>query len=132
MTRYTSRAGFYSIYIPESYSLEDDGDIVGIYDNDNGVGTIHISAYKIDESYDFKVENELIDFINNTDVKLVNMEINNNTRVRTEFSTNDCHWRYWLKFENRKAIFITYNCDVSNKDKERKIVDEIVASLEIN
>ncbi|SFE45604.1 protein of unknown function [Chitinophaga sp. CF118] len=137
MTRYISNSNFYSLNVPDTYEIQEDDGVVGIYDEENGVGAINISSYQIPETYDFKMEAELMDFIaTNSDynslVKLVNTEIRDNTYGKSEFTTDGKdYWKYWLKFKNLKVIYITYNCDYDKKEIERNLIDKIVASIEI-
>lgn len=136
MKQYISRAKFYSLNVPDTYEIEEDEGVVGIYDEVNGVGAINISSYKISTSYDFKIEAELLEFIQtnsgyNSSIELVNTEIRDNNYGRSEFTTDGTdYWIYWIKFKNQKSVFITYNCDYDDKDVESPLIYDIIESIE--
>lgn len=135
MKKYTSK--IYSIKVPDHFVIEEQGDQVIMYDHDNGVGAINISSYVIPHTYDFKIEAELIDFVSsneeyNLSTGLVYKEVEENRYAKCIFITaKKREWKYWLVYENNRAILITYNSNCNDANKESSIVKEIVSSVRI-
>lgn len=39
------------------------------------------------------------------------------------------YWRYWL-FKNSEAVlFVSYNCNLTDKDKEESVIETIIRSI---
>lgn len=127
-------SAFYNLDIPDSYSIESEDGVNTIYDPE-GVGAINISAYEIPKSYEFDLEYELADFVSSvTKIAPENADHvfeTSDHRCYTEYIDEDSAWRFWLHFENNKAIFISYNCKIEQQEEETEMVDSIVDSLKV-
>jgi len=129
-----ARSGLYQIEIPSSYSYEEDGDILAIYNDANGVGATSVTGYHISKDYNFVISDELQDFVESIDSSAI-LDDNNITECTTdscsgEFIDNSGrYWRVWVLFSNCRAVFVSYNCDIADKYVEKSAIDSIVKSV---
>ena len=135
MKRYLSPSQFYQLNIPDEWIYSEEDNLVSFYDDENGVGSLQISSYSIDDDYDFDMSSELAEFVaetegmNKKDV-LLNIKTLNNLISFTSIR-NERYWEYYMLFENRKALFITYNSDEKNKTIEMDARQEIIQSIKM-
>lgn len=137
MRVYNLISGIYSIAIPDGYLIEEDENTIGIYNEEDGVGTINITAYVIPASYDFVIEDELLDFVlSNKGVTKSTAffikEMESDYRGCEFVTADDRYWRYWLLYRNHKAVFCTYNCSVEDCSVEIDIIQSIIESIKVH
>lgn len=124
--------------IPEEYRFEEDDGVLSIYNEENGVGALQITSYRIPNGYRFNIKDELIEFILSNDDTLKSKEIdkdivlNNNSGVFQVKDNEGYWWKYWLLFRNNIAIFITYNCEIDYLKVEENVINKIVESISIS
>lgn len=136
MTPYSPLSNFFSVQIPDDWTYEE-GEVLLIYKLDNGVGAIQISNYSIPEDYVMDLENELLEFVvpnfENVSIDELRGYVKKNLNaVVLENDNNETFWYFKIMFENNKLLFITYNCDIKEKNSERFSVNQILSSIKIS
>ena len=129
MNTYSSQN--WQIDLPESWIGEFDDDIHLIYDPD-GVGAIQISAYikpggKI-------TEDELLERTGLDEKSYRHLSKNDWGHFhgyQLVYREDEIFWRKWWLMKDNLFIFITYNCEIPDKDIEFKAINAIVNTLKV-
>ena len=116
------------IIVPDNWELVDDKEIIAIYDSYNGLGALQFSFYQIPNQNKVSLTNELEDFLFDKYENMKVIIVDNNAYFDIE-DEEGIYWRYWLQEVFQKLIFISYNCEKSNRGKEDEVVNAIIKSL---
>lgn len=125
------------ITIPEKWNLEEGDGILTIY-GDKGVGAMNISFIKRKKTSNNLKEDlwELLqNHINlkNINKFIINPEIDEEKSRyligKLEYLIEHNFWRIWFLLEDKRLLFITYNCDYNQSEHERDVVDKIIDSI---
>jgi len=111
---------------PERWSCEIDGNVISIYNAENGFGALQISFYSVDniERINIKEELEFILKLNDVtnEIEMLN-EI-----AYSELIEDESAWQYWLFRIKNTLIIATYNCEKDDYKKEYNIIKNIIES----
>ena len=132
---YKSPSDYYQLVHPGNWKIEENENTITIYDTLNGIGAINITSYMIPIDYEFFVEKELVEFVDNDEIIHNNIKVTQVDQTNIaflEFVIDNRYWQYYTLFCNHKALFITYNCNVVEKNKELSLVKQIINSILIN
>ena len=123
----------YEITLTDGYVLEENKNVIAIYNEKHGVGAINITSYQIPDDYDFNIEEELRDFATSVDNSIdgKTLQIKRNGCTSSEFMSKERYWRIWVFFRKPQVIFVSYNCNKEEKNNEIDKINEIVQSLKI-
>ncbi|HVW16323.1 MAG TPA: hypothetical protein VHB54_20995 [Mucilaginibacter sp.] len=131
---YTSSSNYYSLNIPDDWTIEEAEATISIYNEKDGFGVINITSYQIPENYFFRAHDELLEFvggdINNEKLnlcKITDMDV-----ASFEQIVQNTYWLYYIFYRKNKALFVTYNCNIDDMNNEKSLVDSIIGSLQIN
>jgi hypothetical protein len=118
----------WELNIEDSWVVEDTDGLITIY-NPQGVGALQVSSYSKDSivtEYDLKeLAQEHID----AGAK-VDSYIQHDSKVLTlAFGVDGEFWQHWYIAINHQALFVSYNCDVSERSVEIDTIKKIVASI---
>ena len=119
----------WKLELAENWEGELDEDIHLLYHPD-GVGCIQISGYlKEDNKITRNEIIELTDLDKEEQAYLKEYETGNFHGVQFVYSEGDIFWRkYWLANDNL-LLFITYNCELNDKEIEVKVIKEMLKTL---
>jgi len=137
LIQYHSTTGWYNLQLPENWAVEDEGSLISVYDPNQGVGTLQISAYSIPSDQEPDLVEELAKYlIYRVKIKskadlISKIKIDSNCAFYEVFKEGGRYCSYWMFYKNYKLIFLTYNCPGEEFSKEKEIIDQILNSLEI-
>lgn len=122
--QYNEQFGF---TFPNSWEIENDENLVSVYDPENGLGALQFTLYGVDDPSDIDLISELEDYLGD---RHRNFDIENgdgfvHSNVRDE---DGVWWRYWFFIKDKTLVFATYNCDQQDKGKEDQEVEKIIKS----
>ena len=119
--------GEFYLTVPDNWDSEVDGNIVSLFDRYNGFGALQFSFYSVSniDSIDLRKELQeyLLDKHGNIDVDLIN------DYAYFDVTIDGIYWRYWLLKAIKNIVFISYNCDPVDIDKEKIIINNIINSM---
>jgi hypothetical protein len=131
---FVSRAGWYSLRHPLEWTVEEDDTCVELFDPDQGVGALHISAYQTPSPVDPREEllDALSDYKPPPRVEDVAMTLEGTKKAASfESVSNHSFQKTWYISDKNYLVLVTYDCGDENKDKELEIVEDIVRSIEL-
>lgn len=114
--------------IPSDWELEENGNLMSLYNPENGVGALQLSFYNVGDASSIDVTKELEKYIEDKHENFIIKTINRHAYGDTE-DEDGVYWRYWLFLEKSIVIFVSYNCDESDKGVEDHLVDRILGSI---
>lgn len=122
--RYNEQFGF---TFPDRWEVADDGNLISIYDPNNGLGALQFTLYEVGDPSGIDLISEFEDYLANRhghfDIEqgddFVHCDIRDEDGV---------WWRYWLFIKGNTLVFTTYNCDQQDIGKEDQKVEEIIKS----
>ncbi|GAA3934939.1 hypothetical protein GO495_15050 [Chitinophaga oryziterrae] len=115
---------------PNSWQIEQDKNVISLYDPINGVGSIQFSIYYASNSQNISLKDELEDYVSDKHNKFV-ISVNDLYACTNYLLDEDGvrYWKYWLFIKDNMLVFASYNCEKEDYGKEEKIVDEIMNAL---
>lgn len=130
---FISRAGWFSLNHPETWEVEED-EYIALYDPENGVGALHISAYEAPGPVDPRAE--LLEHLSEEDpsIRLEDIQTSvDGPKATASFESTDetSFDRVWFIGQGSYLVIATYHSDPEDKDKETNEVEEIVRSIAI-
>lgn len=119
----------FNVSIPEKWVYEESEGVASIFSGDS-VGVLQISGYKFPDNVTKK---ELFD--------LTGLEEKDRSQVEWQkwgeysgyqliYSEGDRFWRKWFLSNEKSLVFVTYNCELEDKDKNLEYINNIVDSLD--
>ena len=137
LRQYHSTNGWYNLYLPDNWAVEDEGSLISVHDPEKGVGILQISAYSLPPDQNLDLVEELAKYLI-TRVK-IRSKSDLISRIKREadcaffesFREGNRYSSYWMFYKNYKLIFVTYNCRGEDFSKEKEIIDQILKSLEV-
>ena len=137
LKQYSSTTGWYNLYLPENWIVEDEGSLISVCDPVTDVGTLQISAYSVPLDHKLDLVEELAKYliyrikIKSKSDLISKIKRETNCAFFELFKEGNRYSSYWMFYKNYKLIFVTYNCPGEDFAKEREIIDQILNSLEI-
>lgn len=127
---------WYSFDKPKRWKVEKENGILLLFNEFDGSGALNISSYEITTDYLFDMDVELRDFISSVvdcSIDFISDETIMRTKdsVATELSIKNTYWKFWVVFRNFKAVFISYNCDIDDREKVLQEITSIIKSIQI-
>ncbi len=114
--------------IPNDWKSEESDGLVALYDPENGVGALQLSSYNIGAASPTDVSKELESYLEDKYENIVVKAIDGHAYSSVE-DEDGIYWRYWLFLKDVIAIFVSYNCDKSDKGVEDSLVEKIIHSI---
>jgi len=119
-----------------NWHLEEEEDVINIYDQENGVGVIQISIFEIPATSKADLKTELFEFIGNFLDLDIRDKITTTTTVEngyayTELFVNGRYWIYIILRNKNTVLFMTYNCEKEDKGIEDEVVWEVIRSINL-
>ena len=119
---------YWQISLPDDWLIETEDDCQSIYHPD-GAGMLEISASLQPEPLtqdDLKaIASEHLETGATTEDTL----IGNFSGFELTYEDEDVFWREWYLKHDNLLLFITYNCDLADEEKEEGTLDVILATL---
>ena len=115
------------VKMPDNWKVEEEGNVVSLYDPENGVGALQFSIYKANSS-SINVSDELEDYIDDKHEHLDIKQISNYAYCDI-IDEDDVYWRYWLFLKMDDVVFVSYNCDETDKNHEYDLINDIIESV---
>ena len=127
MTQHKEKS--WKLDIPEPWVSESDENIHTFHKPD-GYGALQISEHRKTSG---KISDEdLFDLIELEDEAINHLKEVNLGGYRgflLKFSEGDTFWNYWWLLRDNLLLFITYNCDLVDKEKESDEINNILKTL---
>lgn len=133
---YQSKSNRYNITLPVGWVFEEDKNVASIFEPNNGKGVLQISSYEIPIDYDINVKKELAEFVQSYFEDLNIIEIIAGIQDQSQYSffeleNENTYWAFWILYEPYNLLFITYNCETLDKDKEVIEIHDTLSSIQI-
>ncbi len=127
---------WYSFDKPKKWKVENEDGVLLLFNEFDGYGALNISSYEITTDYVFHMDVELRDFVASVvegSIDFISDEAIMRTKdtVATELSIKNTYWKFWLIYEKCKALFISYNCDIEDREIEQQEISSIIKSIQI-
>ena len=93
-------------------------------------GVLQISEYSKDT--EIITNEDLFDLIELEDEAIKHLKeitIDNFRGFQLRFSEDDTFWTNWWLIKKNILLFITYNCELIDKDKESDVIDNILKTI---
>lgn len=119
---------YWKIKYPADWPVEKHDDTISFV-ADNGVGALQISAYLKDGKVTDDDLKELIEDEIPPDSKPVTFELEDFRGLAAEFRFAGHFWRMWLLTKEKLLLYITYNCEFTDREVERELADKMINSL---
>lgn len=134
MQTYTSESGTFSLQYPGHWEFEMDESTLTFYDSGaNGVGAFQVTEFGFDEGAEIDLPKQLAESIcefHELDLKEVAAGIQQDgNKAWTTFEEEDAYWMYWMFFKDQTLLFVTYNCEIPDKEIEKEIVSQMADSI---
>lgn len=113
---------------PETWEVGNDGNLISVYDPENGLGALQFTLYEVVEPSGIDLISEFEDYLGD---RHGHFEIQTGGDfvyciVKDE---EEVWWRYWLFIQGNIMVFATYNCEQQDKGKEDQEVERIIKSI---
>src|SRR5690606_24668562 len=123
MKSYTDEKFGFAFFYPDDWILEKENNVISVYDAENGLGALQFSVFYVGNDSQIDLKAELEDFLE--DYMPVEAEIINDLAYSTLINDNRA-WQYWLFQRGNSMVLASYNCEIEDKGKENKIINEIL------
>ena|ERR1700719_4055564 len=128
MKKFDHQEADLSFTYPDDWEIEQEKNIVSVYNPINGVGALQFSFYQIGNDQAISLKDELEDYVKgrheNGQVKLDGSYSFSNFLE----GKDGRFWRYWLFIKGKTLTFVSYNCYKNDIGVEEKKVNDIVLS----
>lgn len=128
MKTYTSKAANLSFVYPDDWTVEQEKNLISVFDNEHGVGALQFSLYQARTLENLRLEDELEEYV-------IKRHGSAEILKRKDFvfsnylpGTGKRIWKYWLFSKANYLIFVSYNCEENDIGKEDEEVSNIVHS----
>ncbi len=137
MKKFISNCKNFSFNYLDHWLLNEENNLLTLY-NPDGYGALNVSYYYLNDNVTIDRVNELIDYVSDNSNEINSKElkpkiINNEKFVYVDLINNlDEYWRYWIYSNKEIILFITYNCENSDIEKEKLTINNIVDSITLD
>lgn len=122
-------SNWWSIELLPGWRAEQDDSCVTI-SCERGVGALQISAYEHEPQ---PVSAQDLDELSEGEYPadaMVNEGLFGEFKgLCVSFSVNEKYWRKWWLANRSLLLFVTYNCDVADRNRETQEIDQMIATL---
>jgi Domain of unknown function (DUF3805) len=130
---FISRAGWFSLNLSAEWNVDED-EYAAVYNPTEGVGALHISAYRAPGSVDPK--SELLQHLSkdNSEVKQEDIKTTiqgTKTVASFERTSGESFEKVWFVGDGPYLLIATYICDFEDKQKETSEIEDIIRSITI-
>lgn len=137
MYNYQSTSKWYNLSLPDKWKFNLDDECLHLFNPEEGVGSIELSAYSFPDYQDVNPQKELYDYVLDKGFKIEYDSIiieKDDVRITAKYSFKEKgrFWLVWIIVQNSKILFVTYNCDSNDIFMARDEVEKIVKSIIIN
>lgn len=118
----------WSLELPEDWEVEQDDICLSVWQSD-GVGALQFSTARKDSPV---TDSDLLEFAEdhlNRSANPVPVTLGEFSGFELCYEFQEIWWRLWFLRAGSTALFITYNCNVSNAGFEADVVDAVLANL---
>ena len=134
MKHYISPSNLYELQVPNGWTYEESAEGLLLYDPENGVGAVQISAYCFPTGHKVDLKEELHQFVSRWTVDLSESEVrisktNGTLTAKCSFLHEGRVWVIWIMVGGNKVLFVTYNCREDDLNAEIDQVHDIVNSI---
>ena len=119
---------FWQISLPDDWISDEDDGCTSIY-HDKGVGMLEVSAV---EQPDEIVPDDLLSLASehlDQGAKVETVELGDFDGIELNYVEDDIYWREWYLKSGKLLLFVTYNCDTGDEEKEEGMLDVMLATL---
>ena len=127
MTTYHSNALNFSIAFPDNWTHEEDGNVLSVYDSNQGVGALQFSSYEVDDIASVDLKAELEDYVSDRHEKFSIQEVSGYAFCKSEDEKGNI-WKYWIFKRGSTLVFASYNCLKEDVGKEDAKIEAIIKS----
>jgi hypothetical protein len=136
--------GWIILEVPEGWEAQEEPDLITLIKTGHGVGALQFSFYhrnRANKNIETDAKQMVLSFMQQENVSITNIKVNlarfkNHALAFTEYIKEEKKqinfWRLWQLVDATRAVTITYNCDIEDKDIERKEIDEIISKIEFH
>lgn len=120
--------GRFKALIPGNWIVQEEDDIISLYNPEEGVGALQFSLFSIENALNIDLKKELGILLENKFTGEIILKDNCAEAIYFN-EKNNKYWRYWLiKNTAGLLIFGSYNSDDNDKEIEKDTVQEIIKS----
>lgn len=132
---YKGSAGWYWVEYPVDWAVEESEDLVTIYLPETGIGALQISAFRTPGQQDTR--QVLSEYLSDqgllvNDATIVVQQDGPKMVSSFNYVEADSYWLVWVISQGSHLLFVTYNCEVANKEQELQSVLGMVNSISID
>lgn len=127
MKTYDSTDLNFSIVYPDTWTYEEDGNVLSVYDSKDGVGALQFSSYEVDNITSIDLKEELEDYVSDKHENFKVQRLDKYAFCKCEDEKGNV-WRYWIFTRENTVIFASYNCLKEDVGKEDAEIDAVVKS----
>jgi hypothetical protein len=117
----------FSIVYPDTWTYEEDGNVLSVYDSKEGVGAVQFSSYEVDNITSIDLKAELEEYVSDKHKNFSVQKLDNYAFCKSEDEKGNV-WKYWIFTRGSTVIFASYNCLKEDVGKEDAEVDAIIKS----
>jgi hypothetical protein len=125
------RFNSFSMSVSNDWEYEDSDGVTTISHPD-GVGALQISSFKAPDTIGKSTLANLAEIKTDEQAGTAWQSWGDYSGYQLIYSEEKVFWRKWFLASGKSLVFITYNCDIKDKDKELALVDEMVESIVVN
>lgn len=127
MKTYDTNDSNFSIAYPDTWTYEEDGNVLSVYDSKEGVGALQFSSYEVENIASIDLMAELQDYVSDRHESFKVQKFDKYAFCNAEDEKGNV-WRYWIFTREKTVIFASYNCLKEDVGKEGAEIDAIVKS----
>lgn len=130
---FVSRSGWYALFYPVGWVVQETDESVAICDPEHGVGATHLSAYQAAGCVNARAEllENLSDNVPPIEQDSISVSHVGSKEVASiEYDYQDTFHKIWFIGVGRYLILANYVCDSKDKS-ERPTIEDIIGSIEV-
>ncbi len=120
----------FDVRVPDEWEYQKDDNITSLFNAKGGVGALQFSFHSISNIETDNLDEILKNFLEDKHGQVKITQTNNNPYFSI-IDEDKIYWRYWLFKSITDVIFVSYNCELTDKGKEDGLVDSIIESINI-
>jgi hypothetical protein len=128
MRTYSCKEAFLSFDYPTSWTVEQEKNVISVYDSERGLGALQFSFYQVEHPEKIVLSSELEDYISRRHGNSIVLKENGLAFSDYLAGTDNRFWKYWLFLKCNILIFASYNCNQGDVGKEDEIISNILNS----